>query len=107
MLYDNNTIIESKINNKSEDIACIYKIQPFENKINEKYIEKINNKIIKFCNFGTVVIISGYYDGRIEILYLEDKLEKKRKQLYPFSEEEPILSISINNDETFMILEMQ
>ena len=104
MLYDNNTIIESKINNKSEDIACIYKIQPFENKINEKYAEKINNKMIKFCNFGTVVIIGGYYDGRIEILYLEDKLEKKRKQLYPFSEEEPILSISINNDETFMIL---
>ena len=60
--------------------------------------------MIKFCNFGTVAIIGGYYDGRIEIIYLEDKIEKKRKTLYPLSEEEPILSISINNDETFMIL---
>ena len=104
MFYDNNTIIENKINNTSEDIVCIYKIQPSEDKINEKYAEKINNKMIKFCNFGTVAIIGGYYDGRIEIIYVEDKIEKKRKTLYPFSEEEPILSISINNDETFMIL---
>ena len=104
ILYDNNTIIENKINNNNIDICCTYKIKQIENRINKKYAEKINNKIIKFCNFGTVLIIGGYYDGRIEIIYLEDKIEKKRKIIYPFSEEQPILSISINNDETFMIL---
>ena len=31
-------------------------------------------------------------------------MEKKRKILYSFSEEEPILSIKINNYEIFMIL---
>ena len=104
ILYDNKTIIENKINNNIETITNIYKIKPIENRINENYAEKINNKIIKFCNFGTLLIIGGYYDGRIERIYLEDKIEKKRKTIYPFNEEEPILSISINNDETFMIV---
>jgi 6-phosphogluconolactonase (cycloisomerase 2 family) len=64
----------------------------------------MNNKIIKFCNYGTTVIIGGFYDGKIEIINIEDKTEKSRKEIYPFNEEEPILSLAINNDETFMIL---
>ena len=104
MIFNNNIIIENKINNNSVDIVNNIKIKSFKNKINEKFTEKINNKIIKFCNFGKVVIIGGFYDGGIQIIYLEDKIEKKRKELYPFDEEEPILSISLNNDETFMIL---
>ena len=104
MLYDNNCIIEDKIGSSSEDINCIYKIKPLNGKLNEKYSEKINNKLIKFCNFGTVVVLGGFYDGRIEIIYLEDKAERERKQIYPFSEEEPILSLTINNIETFMII---
>ena len=59
---------------------------------------------MQFCNFGETLVRGGFYDGRVEIIGLEDKIEKSRKDLYPFSEEEPILSISINNDETFMIL---
>jgi WD40 repeat protein len=104
MIFNNNIIIENKINNNSVDIVNNIKIKSFKNKINEKFTEKINNKIIKFCNFGKVVIIGCFYDGGIQIIYLEDKIEKKRKELYPFDEEEPILSISLNNDETFMIL---
>ena len=104
MLYDNNTIIEDKIGSSSEDISCVYKIKPLDNKINEYYADKINNKIIVFCNFCTTMVVGGFYDGRIEIIYFEDKIEKKRKQINPFSEEEPILCISINKDETFMIL---
>ena len=105
MIYNNDFIVENKINNNNEDIVNTYKIKPFENKIHEDFTEKINNKTIKFCNFGKIVIVGGFYDGLIQIIYLEDKIEKKRKDIYPFTEEEePILSIGINNDETFMIL---
>ena len=104
MFFDNSTIIENKINNTNEDITCAYKINGFENKINENYYENISNKIIKFCNFGTIVVVGGYYDGRLEIIYLENKIEKRREVLYPFIEEGPILSVCIGNDEKFMIV---
>ena len=102
--YDNNTIIESRIYSNSEDISNISKINDSHNKINKHYIKNISNKIIKFCNFGTVLIQAGFYDGRFEVIYFEDKIEKSRKKFYPFSENEPIISMNINEDETFLIL---
>ena len=104
MLYDNNTIIESKISSNSEDISYTYKINDSFNKINKKYASKIKNKIIKFCNFGRVLIQAGFYDGRFEVIYFEDKIEKKRNEYYPFNENEPIISMNINEDETVMVL---
>ena len=104
MLYNNDTIIESKIGSSSEDINCVYNIKSFDNKVNEKYAEKQNNKIIAFCNNGMTIIIGGFYDGKLEIINLEDKIEKERIDIFPFSEEEPILCIAINNEETIMIL---
>jgi hypothetical protein len=104
MLYDNNTIIESKIGSSSEDISNILKLKEINGKLGKNIFEKISDKLIKFCNFGTTIIMGGFYDGRIEIIYFEDKVEKNRTEIYPFSEEEPILSISISEDETFMIL---
>ena len=103
-LYDNNTIIENKINNSNEDINCVSTIKSFENKIDIFESDKINHKFIKFCNFGKILVMGGFYDGRLEIIYIEDKTEIDRKILYPLSEEDPILSVCINNDETFMIL---
>ena len=109
LLYDNNTIIENRINYLNEDINCISTINPFENQMisNMEDIfmsDKTKNKFIKFCNFGKTLVMGGFYDGRIEIIYLEDKKEKDRKVLYPLSEEDPILNVCIDNDETFMIL---
>ena len=103
LLYDNNIIIEDKIGSSSEDINNICKIKPFENQMNIILLNKNNNKFIKFCNFGSILTLGGFYDGRIEIVYLEDKAEKKRVEIYPFSEEEPILNICINDDETLLI----
>ena len=103
-LYDNNIIIESKIGSSSEDISNILKLKDINGKIGKNIFEKISDKIIKFCNLGTTLVMGGFYDGRIEIIYFEEKVEKDRKEIYPFSEEEPILSISISEDETFMIL---
>ena len=104
MLYDNNTIIDDKIGSSNEDINCIYKINPIENQINISYLGKNINKIIKFCNFGMTLIVGGYYDGRFEIINIEEKVEKSRLEFHPFSEEEPILNISINKDESFLII---
>ena len=104
MVYDNNTIIEEKIGATTEEICCTYKISPMNNKINEQYADKKNDKIIRFCNSCTTMIVGGFYDGRITIIDLEDKAEKNIEQIYPFSEEEPILSICIDKEETFMVL---
>jgi hypothetical protein len=104
MLYDNNFIIEKKFGSSSEEISNILRLKEIHGKIDKNIFEKMSDKIIRFCNFGTTIVMGGFYDGRIEIIYFEDKVEKNREEIYPFSEEDPILSISINEDETFMIL---
>lgn len=104
MLYDNNIITKNEIGSSYEDIINIYKLKRLKNKINNMFIKNINNKIIKFCQEGRNLIIGGFYDGKIEIIYLEEKLERKIDKIYPFSEEEPILSIELTNDEDYLFL---
>ena len=78
--------------------------EQFKNQIELENLGDNIDKIIKFCNLGSTLIVGGFYDGRVEIIYLEDKVEKSRKEIFPFSENEPILNISINKEESFMIL---
>jgi WD40 repeat protein len=104
MLYDNNTIIEDKIGSSNEDIVNIYKINPCDNQINLNYLGRNINKVIKFCNSGMTIIVGGYYDGRFDVINIEEKAEKSRLDFHPFSEEEPILNISLNKEESFLIV---
>ena len=62
------------------------------------------NKIHKFFNQGKNIIIGGFYDGKIEVIYLEEKGERKRETIFPFSEEEPILCIELTKNEEFLFL---
>jgi WD40 repeat protein len=104
MLYDNNTIIEDKIGSSNEDIVNIYKINPCDNQINLNYLGRNINKVIKFCNSGMTIIVGGYYDGRFDVINIEEKAEKSRLDFHPFSEEEPILNISLNKEESFLVV---
>ena len=104
MLYDNNTIIEDKIGSSNEDIVNIYKINPCDNQINLNYLGRNINKVIKFCNSGMTIIVGGYYDGRFDVINIEEKVEKSRHDFHPFSEEEPILNISLNKEESFLVV---
>ena len=104
MLYENNLVIENKIGSSSDDIVNVSKLSQFKNRINNSFINKINDKNIKFCNKGKALILGGFYDGKIEIIYLEEKGERKKEELFPFSEEDPILCIKLSQDENFLFL---
>ena len=104
MLYDNNIITKNEIGSSCEDIINVYKLKKLKNKINNIFAKDINNKIIKFCQEGKNLIIGGFYDGKIEIIYFEEKLERKKDKIYPFSEEEPILSIELTKNEDYLFL---
>ena len=104
MIYENNIVLENKIGSSSDDIVNVYKLKPLKNKINSIFTKGINNKIIKICNSGKNIILGGFYDGKIDIIYLGDKEERKRDKIYPFSEEEPILSIKLSQDEKYLFL---
>ena len=104
MLYDNNIITKNEIGSSYEDIINVYKLKKLKNKISNIFAKDINNKTIKFCQGGKNLIIGGFYDGKIEIIYFEEKLERKKDKIYPFSEEEPILSIELTKNEDYLFL---
>ena len=104
ILYDNNIVTKNEISSSSEDIINIYKLKRFENKISNIFLKHINNKTFKFCQEGKNLIVGGFYDGKIEIIYLDENIEIKKDIIYPFSEEEPILCIELINDEDYLFL---
>ena len=71
---------------------------------NLNYLGRNINKVIKFCNSGMTIIVGGYYDGRFDVINIEEKVEKSRHDFHPFSEEEPILNISLNKEESFLVV---
>ena len=61
-----------------------------------------NNKCIQFFNRGKMLIMGGFYDGKLMIFPVENK--KSSEELYPFNEEKPILSVEIDKEENYLFL---
>jgi WD40 repeat protein len=61
-----------------------------------------NNKCIQFFNRGKMLIMGGFYDGKLMIFPIENK--KCIEELYPFNEEKPILSVEIDKEENYLFL---
>jgi WD40 repeat protein len=93
-------VFDKKFN---EEIANKYKIGKLYNNILEyQYPKKYSDKNIVFCNNRKKIIIGGFYDGKVLIISYEPKVEVK--ELLPFSEEIPIISIAINKNEDYLFL---
>ena len=105
--YNNNTIIEKKINcspfdkTYSFEDSNIIDLFRFTNKMSLFYNpKKQNDKIIQFCQKGKLLILGGFYDGKVQLIPLSSKLEPIL--LTPFQDRLPILSITVDKDEEFI-----
>ena len=109
ILNSSNMFIDAKISYKhleknfNEEIVNKLKIDKIYNKILEyQYPEEYNDKNIIFCNNNKKIIMGGFYDGKILIISTEPKVEAK--ELLPFNEEIPIISMTINKNEEYLFI---
>jgi len=64
--------------------------------------KKPNSKAIQFCHKGKTLVLGGFFDGKVLIIPLDQKVSPT--QLISFSDKSPILSISISQDDDFAFL---
>ena len=109
ILYNTDCFFETKIN-KIVDKKLILdesiktnKLQKIGNRMfNYQYPKEYNEKICIFLDEGKSIIIGGYYDGKVILIYTEP--ETKIKEIIPFNEDVPICSLALSEDENYLFI---
>ena len=106
MLLNNYMIAEKKISyspfdkNYTYEYSNIIQILKYSNRMSEYFFSnKLNSKVFHFCQKGKILMMGGFYDGKVQIVSLDQKLSPL--QIIPFTDKSPILSICIDKDEEF------
>ena len=109
LILSNHFIVEKKINlsnfNKefTDEIINTSPMKENTNKMIDYYANNSQvNKAIVFLKKLKLFILGGYYDGKINVYFLEDKA--KVHEVMPFELEYPIVSISVGDDEEYLFL---
>ena len=61
-----------------------------------------NDKICVHSDKGKTIIMGGYYDGKVIIMYTEPEI--KINELIPFDEDIPICAITLSQDEDYLFI---
>ena len=107
LMLNNYLIIEKKITYSifdkgfNDEIANLNQLNITLNKMGDYYTRDFNKKAIQFCNKGKILVMGGFYDGKIVIFNLEGK---KQVELIPFNDDCPILSLHIPQDEDYLLV---
>ena len=114
IILNNNTLIEKKISYSifdgdfKDDISNKINLGKEMNEISDFYSDNSeNNKNIEICNQGKMIIMGGYFDGKIKIklIGLEPTLTENNKiELIPFNDDSIVLAIAVDNDEQYLFL---
>ena len=109
ILTSSNVFIDTKISWSvfdkvfNEEIVNNSQIDNINNKIMDfQYPKEYNDKNIIFCKSYKKIIMGGFFDGKILIISTEPKVIIK--ELIPFTEESPILSLAINKNEDYLFV---
>ena len=106
LFYNNFIVVEKKVTFSSfeKNYTCeesISKQYKYNNKMSEFFNPgKYNGKAVQFCQKGKLLIIGGFYDGKVEIIPVDDIA--KGIQIIPFKDKLPVLSVGVNRDEDFL-----
>ena len=73
------------------------------NKMSEFYSnDSINNKTISFFQHGKIIIMGGFYDGKVLLTSVEGK--RSPIIITPFKDESPILAITCDKEDDFIFM---
>ena len=115
LFYNTNCYIEEKISysifdkDYYEEIIQVRQIKPTLNKMSKFFLPDMNknnlNKNIKIIREGKIVIMGGYYDGKILVIDIENHNEEESiLELIVFKDESPINIIHVDIDEQFLFI---
>ena len=106
ILLNNNLVIEKKITYSTFEKFYYYEnstiihLYKYTNRMSEFYSSDIlNSKVFKFIQKGKILIIGGFYDGKVQIVSLDQK--SKPLQIIPFNDYLPIVSVSVDEKEEY------
>ena len=108
LVLNNNLILEKKISytifdkGYTDDIINKTELMITTNKMGNFYSNDLSKKTIQFLNKSKILIIGGYYDGKIVIYFLDEK--KRQVELIPFNDDCPILSVCVSQDEKYLLV---
>jgi WD40 repeat protein len=109
VVFNNDIFIEKKISCPVFD--RVYVDEPINKKCLEKHHNKMsefysndstNNKAMTFFGHGKMVIMGGFFDGKVIFSPLDGKGPSKVE--IPFKDESPVLSITCDKDEDFIFM---
>ena len=109
IFYNSDYFFEIKMNKATDkkinldELLKTVKLPKIGNRMfNYQYPREYNEKICIFLDEGKSIILGGYYDGKIILIYTEPDI--KIKQLVPFNEDIPICSIALSEDENYLFI---
>ena len=109
LVLSNNFIVEKKINLSSftkeftDEIISTSPMLENMNKMVDYYTNNSQiNKAIVFLRKLKILIVGGYYDGKINLYFPEDKT--RVHELIPFESEFPVTSLSVGADEEYLFV---
>jgi len=109
LVLSNNFIVEKKINLSSftkeftDEIITTSPMLENTNKMVDYYTNNSQiNKAIVFLIKLKILIVGGYYDGKINLYFPEDKT--RVHELIPFESEFPVTSLSVGLDEEYLFV---
>ena len=108
LVYNRNYIIEESLSNSM--FSSDYNFEtvsknhiPLMNKIIDYVSPRQTKKYIRPIFGGKIIIIGGFYDGKIMII-IHEGISNKIKEIYPFSDNSPITSLAVDREEEFLML---
>ena len=109
ILYNSDYFFEIKVNKTTdkrislEEAIKTVKLPKIGNRMfNYQYPREYNDKICVFLDQGKSIILGGYYDEKVILIYTDPEI--KIKELVPFKEDIPICSITLSKDENYLFI---
>jgi WD40 repeat protein len=106
LLLNNYMVMEKKISystfdkNYSYEYSNITQLQKYPNRMSDYYYSnKLNSKVFHFCQKGKILMMGGFYDGKVQIVSFDQKVSPM--QIIPFTDKVPVLAVCVDKDEEF------
>ena len=108
IILNNDIFIEKKISSNvfdkvyTEELSNKITLEKQLNKMSEFYSNtSTNNKAVTFIQHGKIIIMGGFFDGKVLILPIDGH---QADVITPFKDESPILAIASDKDDEFIFM---